>query len=316
MKDEADALLADLELKGVLGRLECDETTETLFHGYFVPKPGGKRVQLVTDYTPINPYIERPVHPFPSPDIVFQSVGKDSKWFAKLDALHGYYQIPLAPESQKLTAFLLPHRHPERDGVRESRAPGMTKKSLTVCTTAFVLQRKRQISISIRKMLSNVISVSQMGGSSSNTEEKEEEPTMDTSTQMTENLSGFHILEIHMPSMGTGRRLLLLVGAAVLALRWWVQRRHAKKMWLKGGFHSQAYEMGCRCQPCHPYFPPAGPFWMHGGDETGGRFEELPSGAAGPPFSRPPRHSGRGLAPPSPPGEEDDVEGGPALGRR
>ncbi len=128
MKDEADALLADLELKRVLGRLECDETTETLFHGYFVPKPGGKRVQLVTDYTPINPYIERPVHPFPSPDIVFQSVGKDSKWFAKLDALHGYYQIPLAPESQKLTAFLLPHRHPERDGVRESRAPGMTKK--------------------------------------------------------------------------------------------------------------------------------------------------------------------------------------------
>ncbi len=63
---------------------------------------------LVTDYTPINPYIERPVHHFPSPDIVFQSVGKDSKWFAKLDALHGYYQIPLALESQKLTAFLLP----------------------------------------------------------------------------------------------------------------------------------------------------------------------------------------------------------------
>ncbi len=108
MKDDADALLADLEMKGVLGRLECDETTENLFRGHFVPKPGGKGVRLVTDYTPINPYIERPVHPFPSPDIVFQSVGKDSKWFAKLDALHGYYQIPLAPESQKLTAFLLP----------------------------------------------------------------------------------------------------------------------------------------------------------------------------------------------------------------
>ncbi len=25
----------------------------------------------------------------------------------KLDALHGYYQIPLVPESQKLTTFLL-----------------------------------------------------------------------------------------------------------------------------------------------------------------------------------------------------------------
>ena len=78
----------------------------------FIPQSlrpqGGQGGGLVLDYMPINPYIEQPVHPFPSPDIVFQSVGKDSKWFAKLDALHGYYQIPLALESQKLTAFLLP----------------------------------------------------------------------------------------------------------------------------------------------------------------------------------------------------------------
>ncbi len=73
-----------------------------------------------------------------------------------------------------------------------------------------------------------------MGGGSS-TEEKKEEPTMDTMTQMTENSSGFHVLEIHMPSMGTGIGMLLLVGAAVLALQWWVQRWHAKKLWLQGG---------------------------------------------------------------------------------
>ncbi len=35
-------------------------------------------------------------------------MGKDYKRFAKLDALHGYYQIPLAPESQKLTVFVMP----------------------------------------------------------------------------------------------------------------------------------------------------------------------------------------------------------------
>ncbi len=92
----------------MLGRLECVETTENLFRDHFVPNPGGKGVQLVTDYMLINPYSERPVHPFPTPDIVFQSVGKDSKWFAKLDVLHGYYQISLVPKSQKLPAFLLP----------------------------------------------------------------------------------------------------------------------------------------------------------------------------------------------------------------
>ena len=156
-----------------------------------------------------------------------------------------------------------------------------------------------------------------MGGGSS-TWEKKKEPTTDTSTQMTDNSSRFHILEIHMLSIGTGMGLLLLVGAAVLSLRWWVQRRHAKKMWLQGGFPGQAYKKGCRCQHRCPYFLPAGPFWMPGGDETGGQFEELPLGEAGPPsfFSRPPCHSRRGLAPPSLPWNENDVEGGPALGRR
>ncbi len=57
MKDEADALLADLEEKGVLGRLECLETSENRFRGHFVPKPGGKGVRLVTDYMLINLYI-------------------------------------------------------------------------------------------------------------------------------------------------------------------------------------------------------------------------------------------------------------------
>ncbi len=104
MKGEADTLLEDLEQK----RLECDKTMENLFRGHFIPKPGGKGVRLVTDYSPINPYIEKQVHPFPSPDIVFQSLGKDSKWLATLDALHGYYQVPLAPENQKHGAFLLP----------------------------------------------------------------------------------------------------------------------------------------------------------------------------------------------------------------
>ncbi len=52
-----------------------------------------------------------------------------------------------------------------------------------------------------------------MGGGSS-TEEKMEEPMTDSSTQMMEILSGFHVLEIHMLSMGTSMGLLLVVGPA------------------------------------------------------------------------------------------------------
>ncbi len=62
----------------------------------------------MTDYAPINPYIECPVHPFPWPNIVFQSIDSDNKWFAKLDARHWYFQLPLDKDSQLLTTFLLP----------------------------------------------------------------------------------------------------------------------------------------------------------------------------------------------------------------
>ena len=36
------------------------------------------------------------------------NLDSDSKWFVKLDATHGYFQIPLTEESSKLTTFLLP----------------------------------------------------------------------------------------------------------------------------------------------------------------------------------------------------------------
>ncbi len=76
-------------------------------------KPGSREpedcnVRLVTDYAPINSYIERPVHPFTLPNIAFQSIDSNNKWFAKLDALHGYFQLPFDKESQLKTVFLLP----------------------------------------------------------------------------------------------------------------------------------------------------------------------------------------------------------------
>ena len=108
MKAAEDELLEKLMKAGVLGRLDENTTTEWLSRGHFVLKPDGKRVRLVTDFIDLNRYIDRPVHPFPKPDAVFKSILSGSKWFAKLDALHGYFQIPLDEESQLLTAFLLP----------------------------------------------------------------------------------------------------------------------------------------------------------------------------------------------------------------
>ena len=39
---------------------------------------------------------------------IVQSVPSSAKFFAKLDAVHGYFQLALDEESSKLTTFLLP----------------------------------------------------------------------------------------------------------------------------------------------------------------------------------------------------------------
>ena len=86
----------------------CDEPTDWCSPAFFVPKGDGKRVRLVTDYTRLNKFVVRPVHPFPSVSDIVQSIPASSTCFAKLDATHGYFQIPLSDEASKLTTFLLP----------------------------------------------------------------------------------------------------------------------------------------------------------------------------------------------------------------
>ena len=71
-------------------------------------KGDGKRVRLVTDYTKLNQYVVRPVHPFPSVSDIIQSIPASAACFAKLDAKHGYFQISLDKEVSKLTTFILP----------------------------------------------------------------------------------------------------------------------------------------------------------------------------------------------------------------
>ena len=65
-------------------------------------------MRLVTDYTKLNKFVHRPIHPFPSTHDIMQSIPHGQKLFAKLDAVHGYFQLALDEESSFLTTFLLP----------------------------------------------------------------------------------------------------------------------------------------------------------------------------------------------------------------
>ena len=71
-------------------------------------QPGGQpKARLVTDLKYFNTQVERQVHPFrPGVDLI-KNISPDSRVFAKLDMVHGYFQLALSEQAQKYLAFLM-----------------------------------------------------------------------------------------------------------------------------------------------------------------------------------------------------------------
>jgi hypothetical protein len=101
----AKDVMSDLMKKKVITRVE--EPTDWCSPAFFVPKGNGK-VRLVTDYTELNKFVKRPIHPFPSTRDILQAIPSEARVFAKMDAVHGYFQLGMDTESSYLTTFLVP----------------------------------------------------------------------------------------------------------------------------------------------------------------------------------------------------------------
>lgn len=107
LNEEANRVVEDLLARDVIEPVTVP--TDWISPAHFVPKEGGKGgLRMVTDFTALNRYVKRPVHPFPSSSDIVQGISPASKYFAKLDAVQGYFQIPLDEDSASLTTFLLP----------------------------------------------------------------------------------------------------------------------------------------------------------------------------------------------------------------
>ena len=106
MQRAANQVISDLLKKQVITKV--NKPTPWCDPGFFVPKPNGTSVRLVTDYTKLNKFVKRPIYPFPSATEIMQSIPEDAKFFAKLDAVHGYFQLALDEELSYLTTFLIP----------------------------------------------------------------------------------------------------------------------------------------------------------------------------------------------------------------
>lgn len=105
LRDKATELVDQLIEDGILAKVS--EPTEWISPAHFVPKPNGG-VRMVSDFVKLNQYVKRPVHPFPSTRDILQNLDPRSTVFAKMDAVSGYFQIPLDEESSYLTTMLIP----------------------------------------------------------------------------------------------------------------------------------------------------------------------------------------------------------------
>ena len=104
---EIDRLIRE----GIIKQIEHSASGPFCARAFFVIKPGSKegeevKLRLVTDFSEVNKLVIRPVHPFtPGPELL-KAIPHTAKFFAKVDFLKGFYQIPLSPCSQYATAFI------------------------------------------------------------------------------------------------------------------------------------------------------------------------------------------------------------------
>ena len=105
-KEASNELIRSLLKDKVIRKVSNSTVTQFCSRSFVVPKPNGKGVRLVIDFSETNKYIQRPTHPFPAASELLQSIPPDSEYFCVCDATWGYYQILVHPASRHITTFI------------------------------------------------------------------------------------------------------------------------------------------------------------------------------------------------------------------
>ena len=82
MQRAANQVISDLLKKQVITKVNKPTTWGA--PRFFVPKPNGTSVRLVTDYMKLNKFVKRPIHPFPSATEIMQSIPEDAIFLQNL----------------------------------------------------------------------------------------------------------------------------------------------------------------------------------------------------------------------------------------
>ena len=105
-----DQLKKQLDEMERLGVISAHEELSTWCHPIVIaPKKDSDELRICVDFTHLNKFIQREFYPSNSPfEAVTKIPAEELKYFCKFDARHGYWQIPLHPESSPLTCFITP----------------------------------------------------------------------------------------------------------------------------------------------------------------------------------------------------------------
>ena len=104
LRDRVKEELDDMERRGVVRKVE--EPTDWVNSMAIVEKPNGS-LRICLDPRHLNKAIKREHFQLPTIEDITTRMA-NAKWFTKLDANRGYWQIPLDEESQLLTTFNTP----------------------------------------------------------------------------------------------------------------------------------------------------------------------------------------------------------------
>ena len=100
-------LLAELQRMEKMGVIvKVEQPTDWCAPVLVVPKKNNA-IRVCIDFTKLNRAVKREYHPLPTTEETISELGK-AKYFSKLDANSGYWQMKLSEDSQKLTTFITP----------------------------------------------------------------------------------------------------------------------------------------------------------------------------------------------------------------
>ena len=103
-----------------------------------VRKKGITEMRLTADLRKLNDQVRRPTHPARTPHDAVAAIVK-VRYFTKLDARHGYWQVPLSDDAKPLTTLL------HRGGGTSSFA---TRRALYLLGMCFTLAQMRRLIVS------------------------------------------------------------------------------------------------------------------------------------------------------------------------